>query len=289
MTATIAHPTYLDEAWHKPAKLVGIGLIVVSWLICLLGPANAEKSVFEQPATFSAWLLLVVAALVLIATRWRDPDLNMFRIVVGCLAINVVFGYLVALLNVPFYMDSIGTIIAGIIAGPFVGAAVGALSIVFYGVNFTLMVPYGIVGAGVGLAAGYMARKGLLRGVGQIITVGLLLGLAAGTVSAFTALNSISGVGLMGSQSLIDFFMLLTGDQDLSFYLQAMTADPIDKVFSLLIACLSVYFSHPVTCRFFLRNGPDSVELSVLDDLRRSFSGDFDAQDSSLISRKLFP
>ena len=43
-------------------------------------------------------------------------------------AVNVVGGNLASLLKLPMYLDTIGTIFTGIIAGPWVGAVTGLLT-----------------------------------------------------------------------------------------------------------------------------------------------------------------
>ena len=46
-----------------------------------------------------------------------------------CLAINVVGGNLASALKIPLYVDSIGTILIGMLCGPAIGCLTGALTL----------------------------------------------------------------------------------------------------------------------------------------------------------------
>ena len=50
------------------------------------------------------------------------------------IAINIAIGQIVYLLKLPIYLDSIGTVLVGAIAGPWAGALTGALSNLLWGV-----------------------------------------------------------------------------------------------------------------------------------------------------------
>ncbi|MCA1572048.1 MAG: ECF transporter S component [Chloroflexi bacterium] len=85
-------------------------------------------------------------------------------------AINIILGATVAnALKLPIYLDSIGTILVGALAGPVAGALTGMLSNVLW----TYVVPppfqngpaaaFGIVAVVIGVAAGLAGRAGWLR------------------------------------------------------------------------------------------------------------------------------
>jgi hypothetical protein len=87
------------------------------------------------------------------------------------IAINVVLGQTVATaLKVPVYLDSIGTILVGVLAGPFAGAATGLLSnlawtFLLAGTPFgsPFAWPFAIVAAEIGLLAGVFGYAGIFR------------------------------------------------------------------------------------------------------------------------------
>jgi len=108
------------------------------------------------------------------------------------IAINIILGAAVAnALKIPIYLDSIGTILVGALAGPIPGALTGLLANILW----TYVVPppfqngpaaaFAIVAAVIGLIAGLVGRVGWLRprtdrpygqlAVGGAITVGVIL------------------------------------------------------------------------------------------------------------------
>ncbi len=49
------------------------------------------------------------------------------------IAINIAIGQIVVLLKLPVYLDSIGTVLVGIICGPWAGALTGVLANTIWG------------------------------------------------------------------------------------------------------------------------------------------------------------
>ena len=82
------------------------------------------------------------------------------------IAINIVLGYIVqSVLKLPIYLDSIGTILVGVLAGPIVGAATGALTnIIWQLTGITPNIgPFAITAAVIGFLAGMWGRLGVYR------------------------------------------------------------------------------------------------------------------------------
>ena len=84
------------------------------------------------------------------------------------IAINIVLGYTVqSVLKLPIYLDSIGTILVGVLAGPLAGAATGALSNIIWqyapGIGGGTIGPFAITAAVIGLLAGLWGYLGVYR------------------------------------------------------------------------------------------------------------------------------
>ena len=87
------------------------------------------------------------------------------------IAMNIVLGQTVAsALKLPIYLDSVGTILVGVLAGPIAGAATGVLSnlawtFLLAGTPFgsPYAWPFAIVAAEIGFVAGLVGHAGLLR------------------------------------------------------------------------------------------------------------------------------
>ena len=109
------------------------------------------------------------------------------------IAINIVLGATVQqALKLPIYLDSIGTILVGVLAGPLAGALTGILSNLIWGyllpapIGSTTIGPFAITAGVIGLLAGLWGQLGLFRPrhggavnlVGAIVAVVLVGALA---------------------------------------------------------------------------------------------------------------
>ena len=85
--------------------------------------------------------------------------LSILLIPVG-VAVNVVGGQIASLLHLPMYLDTIGTIFTGIIAGPWVGAVTGLVTNLITGMLNPVNFWFAHVNVIVGLVTGFLARAG---------------------------------------------------------------------------------------------------------------------------------
>jgi hypothetical protein len=84
------------------------------------------------------------------------------------IAINIVLGYTVqTVLKLPIYLDSIGTILVGVLAGPIAGALTGILSNLIWQyapvIGGGTIGPFAITAGVIGLLAGLWGRLGVYR------------------------------------------------------------------------------------------------------------------------------
>ena len=84
------------------------------------------------------------------------------------IAINIVLGYTVqSVLKLPIYLDSIGTILVGVLAGPIAGALTGILSNLIWqyapGIGGGTIGPFAITAGVIGLMAGLWGYLGVYR------------------------------------------------------------------------------------------------------------------------------
>src|SRR5215510_14947139 len=96
----------------------------------------------------------------------RNARLAVAALFASGVALNVLIGQLVRnVLGLPIFLDSVGTILAGALAGPLAGAAVGVTSNLLRGVLFPDpgIMPYAITAACIGIAAGVAARLGAFK------------------------------------------------------------------------------------------------------------------------------
>lgn len=100
----------------------------------------------------------------------RQFDTRTIVLIPIAIAINIILGQTVAAaLKVPIYLDSIGTILVGVLAGPLAGALTGALANLIW--TYVLPAPFHsdyaapffIVAVEIGLLAGIFGRFGFFR------------------------------------------------------------------------------------------------------------------------------
>jgi uncharacterized membrane protein len=79
------------------------------------------------------------------------------------IAINIAIGELVVRLKLPVYLDSIGTVLVGAIAGPWAGALTGALTNLIWGLFNPFAAPFFYVAAVIGFLAGLAGKRGAFQ------------------------------------------------------------------------------------------------------------------------------
>jgi len=133
----------------------------------------------------------------------------------AAIVINGAVGWIVAKLDLPLYLDTIGTVFISVAAGPWVGAITGVLSNLILGFFSPGFIPYWPVSVLIGLAAGFLANAGWFKSWWKVLLAGLVISVAASTTSALIAMR-IHG----------------NADLNLSYFL---LNEPIDKILTALI------------------------------------------------------
>src|SRR3954471_18961122 len=148
-------------------------------------------------------LLVGVVLFAVIARRSRDLTTAVLTLMPVAIAINIAVGSIAVALRLPIYLDSIGTVLVGALAGPWAGALTGILSNLIWS---NLPVPGGAgptaaffapVAGVIGLMAGFWASRGVFQFRSDDARAGGFLSLAAGFVGAAIALFIVqSTIGL---------------------------------------------------------------------------------------------
>lgn len=124
----------------------------------------------------------------------RQFSTRVIALIPVAIAINIVLGATVQqALHLPIYLDSIGTILVGVLAGPLAGLVTGALANLIWGyllpapIGTTTIGPFAITAAVIGFLAGIWGYLGLFQSrkedqarstVYAIVAVVLIAGLA---------------------------------------------------------------------------------------------------------------
>jgi len=133
------------------------------------------------------------------AAGWTGPlrfslDSVGVVLILGCLGLNFAGHAIVVAFGLPLFLDSIGTVLAGVVAGPWVGGSVGFISnLVSSNSVDPVAAPYGIVSFAVGFAAGLSRYLNWQKRATGWIALWLVLVAIASLVS--TPLNFLTSGG----------------------------------------------------------------------------------------------
>jgi len=153
------------------------------------------------------------------------------------IAINIVVGQIVLLLRLPVFLDSIGTVLVAVLAGPWAGALTGTLSNIIWGITLDpSLLPWFPVALVIGLVAGICANFGMFKVWWKVVITGILIALAATIVGTPIAVYLFGGITGSGS-SFITAYLLATGQELVTAVLSTnFIVEPIDKVATCLLA-----------------------------------------------------
>ncbi|MCJ7677355.1 MAG: ECF transporter S component [Anaerolineales bacterium] len=156
------------------------------------------------------------------------------------IAINIAVGQLALFVKIPVYLDSIGTILVGVLAGPWAGAVTGFLSNVIWTLTgwYTPAIAFGGVAAIIGALAGVFGRAGWPNVWWKAILAGLLTGLTAAVLSAPIATYVFGGVMGSGTDAVVAMARSIGLDSLGANIAQGTFSDPIDKMATYLIVFL---------------------------------------------------
>ena len=168
-----------------------------------------------------------------------DFSMLAIQIIPVAVAVNFVGGQLASMLKLPMYLDTIGTIFAGMLCGPWVGAVGGGLTNIVLGftnpVNFWY-IPVNVI---VGITTGFMSRRGwFTKPIKTIIGI-VLMALISVVASAPVTVLVFGGV-TGGGTSLVTAALMASG---VNIWTSFFSTDGIFTIIDRLISyaiCIGV-------------------------------------------------
>ncbi len=162
-------------------------------------------------------------------------------------AVNFVGGQLASILKLPMYLDTIGTIFAGMLCGPWVGAVAGGLTNVVTGianpVNFAF-IPVNILA---GLVTGFLARKRMFNVWWKWIISMILMAVVAVVSSAPIVVLVYGGVTGSGTSLITAAAMAAGANIWAAFFGTEGIFQLLDRVISFIICRLVIQVIPPRT------------------------------------------
>ncbi|MGE7947140.1 ECF transporter S component [Lysinibacillus sp. NPDC093688] len=163
--------------------------------------------------------------------------MSMLLIPIG-VAVNIVGFQIANVLRLPIFLDTIGTILIGVVAGPWVALLAGLITNLINGIFNPTYFPYAITSVAIGLGVGYLSKGGMFKNIPKTIISGIVITFIAVIVSApITVLVFGGATGSTGS--LLTATFLASGQKIWSaVFASSFIFEIADKVVSALI----VYF-----------------------------------------------
>lgn len=156
------------------------------------------------------------------------------------IAVNIVLGIVTSLLKLPFYLDTLGTILTAVMIGPLPGAIVGALTNIITGFIYSIRdIPFALVSIAVALIAGFIAKQFKFNLITAIVT-GLILSIVAPLIG--TPIGIALYGGLTGTVSDVIVMALKNAGASLftASFVTKIGNNLIDKVGTCLVAYLLI-------------------------------------------------
>ncbi|MHB2018363.1 MAG: ECF transporter S component [Candidatus Xenobia bacterium] len=161
--------------------------------------------------------------------------LRTLTLIPACVALNIVMGQVVALVKLPIYLDSVGTVLVAALAGPLAGVLAGVFTEVLWTLlaNPTIL-PFALTAATIGLCAGVFSKA--FRTWPTALLAGLLTGVLAAFVSAPIAWYCYGGVTGGGTDFVVALFRFSGNSPLIANLKQGLAVDPVDKMLSFGLA-----------------------------------------------------
>ncbi|HEY8753992.1 MAG TPA: ECF transporter S component [Arthrobacter sp.] len=243
----MSSPLILPEAGpaaernRRILEILGAAAIAGTYIFLVL---TQPEDIANGPASFSALValggFLLGAVLLIVAVLPVLPTSTVVLIPVA-LVLNVVLGQLMGSSGLPFYIDSVGTVLIAVLAGPAAGAATGALGSIVWSFFNPTVLPFAAGAALIGFLAGLAARSGMFRRFYLAPVAGFVTGILAGVVSAPIAAFVFGGTAGIGTGAIVSAFRAMGDTLLAAITKQALISDPMDKAIVFVIAALLVY------------------------------------------------
>lgn len=155
------------------------------------------------------------------------------------IALNIVLGTVVGMLNIPLiFLDTIGTIFIAALAGPWHGAAVGAVTNIIQGMLTNPKdIPFLLVNVAIGIIVGFIAKKYKFDIKTAIIT-GLILSVICPLIGTPIAVWIYGGITGSGNDFIFAWLRQTGHSIFTSAFIPRITGNIIDKVVSCVLVSI---------------------------------------------------
>ncbi|HHR6036725.1 TPA: ECF transporter S component [Providencia alcalifaciens] len=162
-------------------------------------------------------------------------------LIVFSIAINMIVGQLSSMLKLPIFLDSIGTIICALLAGPWAALFSGLATNLLWGLlSGPIAAAFAPVAMMIGLSAGLLARAGGFRTLPRVILSGVVITFALMIVAVPIRTYLFAGTTGSGADFFVAYFHAVGENLLESVAITVLGANIADKIISAIVAWLLV-------------------------------------------------
>ncbi len=228
-----------------------VAIISATWLTLVVWqPQDSQwNQLADSRSSTIALVGFCVPALMLLSVTLPKLPVRTLALMPVALALNIILGQVVGTMGLPLplYIDSLGTVLVGALAGPAAGVTTGVLSALVWGTFNPTVVPFAAAYAFVGFSAGILGKnwtKSWWRIGASAAVIGFITALLSAPIASFI----FGGTAGTGTGLLVSFYRSLGADPLFAVFLQSWTSDPLDKVIVFTVIWI-VYRSLPERTR----------------------------------------
>jgi energy-coupling factor transport system substrate-specific component len=167
----------------------------------------------------------------------RDFSTMTLVLIPVAIVINIVVGQIVAALRLPVFIDSIGTVLVGILAGPWAGLVTGTLSNLIWGLlSSPDALPWTPVAALIGLSAGLAAKYGFFKSVPKVVIAGIIIMVGSAIASTIITIILFGGYAPDPSSAAVAALVGMGLPMELAVFLKSIFFETIDKIVTAFAA-----------------------------------------------------
>ncbi|WP_042057899.1 ECF transporter S component [Aeromonas allosaccharophila] len=154
-----------------------------------------------------------------------------------CIAINMVAGQAVSMLKLPIFLDSIGTVLCAILAGPWMAVATGLFTNLLWGLlTGPIAAAFAPVAMMIGLSAGLLARAGWFNNLPKVVVSSVVITLALTLVAIPIRSYLFGGATGSGADFMVAYLHAMGSDLQESVAVTVLGTNLLDKLLTVLIA-----------------------------------------------------
>ncbi len=155
----------------------------------------------------------------------------------AAVVINIVAGQVVRMLNIPLYLDSIGTVLVAVLAGPLAGGLTGLVTNLIWGLILTpVAAAFAPVAIVAGLCAGVLARAGWFKTWWLALISGVLISIPSTLVAIPILVFMFGGVTGGGPDYAVAYFAAVGSSIIKSVAFSNLGVNSVDKALTALVA-----------------------------------------------------